>query len=393
MKRVWMRVEITAIAMMCLSLNSISVYGQGNVGTIIGHVGDQSGGAILGATVTLLNPATNEKRTVETNEQGDYVFNGVRPASYSISAEFKGFKVANKENIILQVAEKVSVNFTLEPGAITQTVDVTGESPLLQPASSSLGSVIAEQTIVQLPLEGRNVYELVTLVPGASTSFNYGARQISDPSVRLSGGAGISLNQISINGGRNLTNEFLLDDVPNTTMGFNGVAITPPLDAVQEFNVLTNSFPAKYGRSGGGLTTVVTKSGTNNIHGAGWEFLRNDNLDANDFFSNRSGAKLPEFKQNQFGVAAGGPIIKNKTFVFGSYEGFRQITGGNLLLTVPTALQKQGDFSQTFRPDGTLFKIYDPFTTRKDPATGNFVRDQFMGCDGKTPNVICLSRF
>jgi len=156
-------------------LNQIPVHGQGNVGTIIGHVGDQSGGAILGATVTLLNPATNEKRTVETNDQGDYVFNGVRPARYTISAEFKGFKVANKENIILQVAEKVSVNFTLEPGEITQTVDVTGESPLLQPASSSLGSVIAEQTIVQLPLEGRNVYELVSLVPGASTSFNYGA--------------------------------------------------------------------------------------------------------------------------------------------------------------------------------------------------------------------------
>jgi len=384
--------RIAAIGIICLSLNLVSAYGQGNVGTIIGHVGDQSGGAILGATVTLLNPATNERRTVETNDQGDYVFNSVRPATYKLSAEFKGFKVANRENVILQVAEKVSVNFTLEPGELNQTVDVTGESPLLQPASSSLGSVIAEQTIVQLPLEGRNVYELVTLVPGASTSFNYGARQIADPSVRLSGGAGISLNQISINGGRNLTNEFLLDDVPNTTMGFNGVAITPPLDAVQEFNVLTNSFPAKYGRSGGGLTTVVTKSGTNEIHGAAWEFLRNDNLDANDFFSNRSGAKLPEFKQNQFGVAAGGPIIKNKTFVFGSYEGFRQITGGNLLLTVPTALQKQGDFSQTFRSDGSLFKIYDPFTTHKDPATGNFVRDQFMGCDGKTPNVICSDR-
>jgi Carboxypeptidase regulatory-like domain/TonB dependent receptor-like, beta-barrel len=392
MKSVWMGTKLAAISIMCLSLNWNSAYGQGNVGTIIGHVSDQSGGAVLDATVTLLNPLTNEKRTVQSDERGDYTFNGVRPATYTLSAEFKGFKTALRENVILQVAEKISVHFILEPGEITQTIDVRSESPLLQPGSSDLGSVIAEPTIVELPLSGRNVYELVLLVPGTVPSYSYGSQRISDGSVRLSGGPGIPLNQISINGGRNLTNEFLLDDVPNTTMGYNGVAVIPPLDAVQEFNVLTNSFSAKYGRTGGGLTTVVTKSGTNNFHGTGWEFLRNDNLDANDFFANRSGAKLREFKQNQFGVAAGGPIIRNKTFIFGSYEGFRQISGGQMFLTVPTALQKNGDFSKTFRSDGSLYKIYDPFTTHTD-ASGNLVRDQFMGCDGKSPNVICPDRF
>jgi hypothetical protein len=385
--------EVPILVVLCFILGTSPVFAQGNVGAIIGHVSDQSEGAIVGATVTLVNPATNEKRTADTNDSGDYVFNAVRPATYTLSVEFKGFKSAVREGVILHVAEKVSVNFILVPGEITQTIEVPGESPLLQPATSSLGSVITDETIVELPLDGRNVYELIALVPGATPSFNFGGRNIQDEYIRLGRGAGVTLNQISINGSRNLSNEYLLDDVPNTLMGFNGVGAVPPLDAVQEFNVLTNSFSAKYGRTGGGLTTAITKSGTNEFHGTAWEFLRNDNLDANNFFANRSGANKPEFRQNQFGAAAGGPIIRNKTFVFGSYEGFRQVTGGQLFLTVPTALQKTGDFSQTFRPDGTLYKIYDPFTTRLDPATGNFVRDQFMGCDGNTPNVICPDRF
>ena len=385
--------KIAVLASICFSIGSTQLLAQGNVGSIFGHVSDKSGAIILGATVTLLNPATNEKRAAQTNDQGDYVFNVVRPATYTLSAEFKGFKTALRENVILHVAEKISINFSLEPGEITQTIEVRAEAPLLQPGSSDLGSVIAEQTLIQLPLEGRNVYELVALVPGTTPSFNFGARTISDELTRLGRGAGVGLNQISINGSRNLTNDYLLDDVPNTLMGFNGVGAVPPLDAVQEFNVLTNSFSAKYGRTGGGLTTVVTKSGTNAFHGSAWEFLRNDNLDANNFFANRSGAKLPEFKQNQFGATAGGPIIRDKTFIFGSYEGFRQITGGQLFLTVPTPLQRQGDFSQTFRPDGSLYKIYDPFTTHQDPASGKFVRDQFMGCEGKSPNVICPDRF
>ncbi|PYV01244.1 MAG: hypothetical protein DMG26_13965, partial [Acidobacteria bacterium] len=261
-----------------------------------------------------------------------------------------------------------------------------------QPETSSIGSVIAESTILGLPLEGRNVYELVKLAPGTTPAFNYGGGERASVTANfaLSGGPGIGLNEISINGGRNLTNDFLLDDVPNTTMGYNGVAVIPPVDAVQEFNVLTNSMSARYGRTGGGLITAVTKSGTNDLHGTGWEFLRNDELDANDFFANRSGANLQEFKQNQFGATAGGHIIRNKTFFFGSYEGFRQETGGQLLLTVPTDLEKKGDFSQIYTIDpktGKLISggIFDPFTTRPN-GSGGFVRDPFPG------NVIPPSR-
>src|SRR5262249_27015544 len=159
-------------------------------------------------------------------------------------------------------------------------------------------------------------------VPGATPQPNYG--YVSTAQSNLSGGPGIGLNQISISGGRNLTNEFLLDDVPDTTMGFNGVAIVPPLDSVQEFNVITNAPSAKFGRTGGGLTTAITKSGTNDFHGDLWEFLRNDKLDANNFFANASGAKLPPFRQNQFGGTLGGRILRNRTFFFGSYEGLRQ---------------------------------------------------------------------
>jgi len=364
------------------------LFAQFNVGSIVGTVTDTSGASISGATVTLINPATAEKQAVQTNGAGDYVFNSLRPAVYNLQVEFKGFATVLRENVILNVAERIKVDFSLQPGAVTQTVEVRSESPLLQPETSSISSVIAERTILDLPLEGRNVYELVRLVPGTTPQYDYGGHGDKQTSnFALSGGPGIGLNEISINGGRNLTNDFLLDDVPDTTMGYNGVAIVPPLDAVQEFNVLTNAMPAKYGRTGGGLITTVTKSGTNAFHGTVWEFLRNDELDANFFFNNATGQDLGEFKQNQFGATAGGPVFRNKTFFFGSYEGFRLERSSPLLLTVPTALMKQGDLSQIG------VNLYNPFTTRPNPATGGYLRDQFMGCGGTTPNVICPSLF
>ena len=369
------RAKVPILVVVCCLSSVTPLFAQVNVGGIVGTVSDSSGAAISGATVTLINPATNEAQKVQTNAEGGYVFNLVRPAAYNISAEFKSFQTVVRENVVLQVAEKIRVNLTLVPGTVTQTVEVRGASPLLQPETSSIGSVIAESTILGLPLGGRNVYELVKLVPGTTPAFNYGGGENSSVTANfaLSGGPGIGLNEISINGGRNLTNDFLLDDVPNTTMGYNGVAVIPPVDAVQEFNVLTNSMSARYGHTGGGLVTAVTKSGTNSLHATAWEFLRNDELDANNFFANRSGANLQEFKQNQFGATAGGHIIRNKTFFFGSYEGFRQETGGQLLLTVPTALEKSGDFSQTY-------------TTRPN-GSGGFVRTQFPG------NVIPSARF
>ena len=176
------------------------------------------------------------------------------------------------------------------------------------------------------------------MVPGTTPNESYG--YTSGGSNNLSGGPGIGLNQISINGGRNLANDFLLDDVPNTTMGYNGVAIIPPLDAVQEFNVITNSPSARFGRTGGGLTTAVTKSGTNEFHGDVWEFLRNDKLDANNFFANSAGAANPPFRQNQFGGTAGGPNHPKQDFYFWR---LRRPTSGNRGPVVPDGAHRPAE--------------------------------------------------
>ena len=188
-----------------LGLFSVQAFGQTNVGAIFGHVADQSGGFVQGATVILLNPATNEKITIQTNDRGDYLFNSVRPATYTVSAGSAGFKTAVRDEIVLQVAEKISVDFTLVPGEITQKVEVQAVAPLLQPGTSDIGTAVNTRTILDLPLEGRNVYQLVSLVPGTTPNESYG--YTSGGSANLSGGPGIGLNQISINGGRNLANK------------------------------------------------------------------------------------------------------------------------------------------------------------------------------------------
>src|SRR5215472_12799161 len=192
------------VGLALLLIGTCELFAQTNVGAIFGHVSDQTGGAIQGATITLLNPATNEKVAILTNDHGDYIFNSVRPATYTVSAGSTGFKTAVREQIILQVAEKISVDFTLVPGEITQKVEVQAEAPLLQPGSSDIGTAVNTRTILDLPLEGRNVYQLVALVPGTTPNESYG--YVNGGSSNLSGGPGIGLNQISINGGRNLLN-------------------------------------------------------------------------------------------------------------------------------------------------------------------------------------------
>ena len=181
-----------ALALLGVVVFAVRVFSQTNVGAIVGHVGDQTGGAIQAATVILLNPAPNEKITVQTNDRGDYIFNSVRPATYTVSASSAGFKTAVRENIVLQVAEKIAVDFTLVPGEITQKVEVQAVAPLLQPGSSDIGTAVNTRTILDLPLEGRNIYMLVALAPGTTPNESYGF--VSGGSANLSGGPGIGLN-------------------------------------------------------------------------------------------------------------------------------------------------------------------------------------------------------
>jgi hypothetical protein len=263
------------------------------------------------------------------------------------------------------------LDFTLKIGSMTETVQVTGAAPLVESTTASMGQVLTAQSIVDLPLNQRNAYSLIFLAPGVqgNVSFTYNS------------------DNFSINGGRPGSTDILVDGIPSAPNLANpivGIAVFPSVDAVQEFKVQTNMYSAEFGRSGSGIINLIYKSGTNQFHGSAYEFLRNSDLDSNNFFSNKSGTPLPSFKRSQFGGSLGGPVIishvyrgKDKTFFFVDYEGLRQGTATTLLTTVPTAAQRNGDFSQTFNATGQLVTIYDPSTT---VAQGSgYVRSPFPG--------------
>jgi outer membrane receptor protein involved in Fe transport len=258
-----------------------------------------------------------------------------------------------------------------------------GSVAALETETSSLGKVVDQQRIQNLPLLGRNPYSLVALVPGARPSAGLNDLPVDQ----------ISQSFVSINGARANQNEYLLDGAPNTAAAQNQPVVFANPDAVQEFKVETNNYSAQYGRAGGGIFNIVTRSGTNDFHGTAYDYLRNDALNANSFFGNRAGQKKPPFHFNQFGATIGGPIDfpekvfgpmnydgKNRSFFFGSYEGVRFSQGGTYVGSVPTLLQRNGDFSQTRNAAGAVIPIYDPATTRPNPAnTAQFLRDQFPG--------------
>ena len=247
---------------------------------------------------------------------------------------------------------------------------VTAAPEALQTQTASVGQVVNTRAIENLPLNVRDPLALVGLTPGVTFGANFGN----------GGGQELGRNffksDFNVGGGRSGAQELLLDGVPNTTPDVNRGIINPPVDSVQEFKVQTNSYDAEFGRTSGGIVNVITKSGTNDYHGLLYDFERHSFIEANNWFNNRAGIPNPSFKRHQFGANGGGPIIKNKTFIFGDYEGLRQGFPVTYVSTVPTALQRAGDFSQTFANDGTLIKIYDPLTTTT-LASGQRQRTQF----------------
>jgi len=337
---------------------------------LTGLVKDQTGAVVPGAQVVISHPGTGFEITVLTNAEGYYTFELLPPGSYRLVVKKAGFKSSVRSGIELNVQQLLRLDLTLELGEVTQEVNVTGSTPLLEKETSSLTQLISQHDVENLPLLGRNPYALTQLVPGArvpQSINNLPADNLTDQFV-------------SINGARGYQNEYLLDGVPNTNPAQEGPTIFPSVDVVQEFRVTTNNYSAEYGRAAGGLFNVVTKSGTNELHGSTYEFLRNDKLDANDFFLNRAGQKKAPYRFNQFGVTTGGPIIKNRTFIFAGYEGVREVQGVTFVGTMPTPLQRQGDFSQTFNAQGQLIRIFNPLTTRPDPNhPGRFIRDSFPG--------------
>ncbi|MFN7937519.1 MAG: TonB-dependent receptor [Bryobacteraceae bacterium] len=359
-----------------LALAAPHAYAQNITGAILGAVTDPTGAAISGANVEVLHLETNQVARIATDNAGFYQANYLRPGTYRVSISNKGFKTSVREKLNLPVEGRLRIDFQLEVGDTATSLTVSEETPLIESESASLGQVVNTRSIEEIPIRGRNIFDLV----GLSAGVQINPRAIGSTASTGDIGAPLFvLSDISINGGRFRTNDYLVDGVSIMLPENNNFAISPTPDGTQEFKVLTNSFGPQFGRSGGGAINVITKGGTNELHGSAFWFFRNDRMRANNFFSNARRQARPVFHFNMFGGSAGSAIVKNKTFFFGEYQGHREdIGGGAGILTVPTPAEVRGDFSQRLNAQGALVVVYNPFTTRANPA-GGFLRDPYPG--------------
>ena len=385
------------LTILCLLLLPCA-FAQVDEGSITGLVQDPTGAVIPNAKVTLLNKDQGLSVVTNTDNGGVYTFSPVRIGNYSVSATASGFSVTTQQNVIVAVSQNVRVNIELKTGAATETVEVTTAPPQMQTEDASVGQVVDERSVNNLPLNGRNFTFLAQLAAGVNT-----------PQADTRGNA--ANGAFAANGLRPSQNNYLLDGIDNNSdnvdflNGTNFVVLPPP-DAIAEFKVQTSDFSAELGRAAGAVLNATVKSGTNQFHGAAWEFFRNDVLDAADWFEDNNGIKKGELRWNQFGGSIGGPVIKNKIFFFGDYQGFRHVQGNTQSgIAVPTVLQRNSGYSNlselvsanassAARADalGRLIPVgtvLDPATTRSvtagtvDPVTGiaatstGYVRDPF----------------
>jgi hypothetical protein len=371
-----------ALAAVATLLLAASAPAQNITGTILGTVKDGTGAVVTGAEVTVTNIETNQAVKVSTNQLGNYEAAYLRPGRYQVKVTGAGFKSVVRENLELQVENRLRLDFQLEVGDVSTTVAVTAEAPLIESNTSSLGQVITARSVAEIPIRGRNVFDLVGLAPGVQVN----PRSIGAVASTGNNAAPLFVfSDISINGGRYRSNDFMLDGVSVVLPENNNYAISPTPDGTQEFKVQSNSYGPEFGRSGGGVINVVTKGGTNALHGTAYEFFRNDRLRANNFFANARNQPRGIFHFNMFGAAAGGAIVKNKTFFFTEYQGHRESNSlGGKSVTLPTMAQRGGDFSGTLNNLGQPVIIYDPFSTTA--VAGGFTRAPFSG------NVIPQSR-
>jgi outer membrane receptor for ferrienterochelin and colicin len=353
----------------------VCAFAQEFRGTILGTVMDGSGAVVPGAQVVATNVATQVQLQAVTTADGNYTIPFVLPGMYRIRVESDGFKAAIRDAVEIRVQERARVDFQLEPGVVSDSVTVAGEVPVLGTADASVGTVISQRQIAELPEAGRVSYLLARTAPGILPTDSRLFTRVFDNG---------AVSAISISGAPSRSNDVLLDGIPNTVAD-NTVAFVPTTEAVEEIKVQTNTYDAEFGRAAGGSLNVTVRSGTNNFHGSAFEYLRNDALEANSFFNNRSGLTKPRQRYNQFGVSAGGPIFipkfydgRNRTFVFGVWEGIRQSDPNQILSTVPTMRERDGDFSQSYLDANRLLTVYDPFSTRPNPdAAGRFLRTPF----------------
>lgn len=356
-----------------LCLTSLPAPAQTVNATLVGDVVDASGAAIVGAKVVVKNKATGLLREVETNETGSYRVFPLNPGEYEVSVSKAGFRTQTIPSLTLEVAAVVKQDFRLDVGQVTESISVEAVAPLLQTQDASVGGVVTSADLLRIPVNGRNYTRLILMMPGSS---DQGFSQ-SQGTGALSG-----TMMVSVNGQRRQDNNFTIDGIDNNFMLMNSPGASPPMDAIQEFKVATNT-SAEFGRSAGANINMIVKSGSRDLHGTVYEYFRNDKLDANDFFANREGRGKVPFRQNQYGVAAGGPVIlpklyngRDKTFWFVNWEGFRRRRGSTAISNVPIEAQRNGDFSQQPRT------IYDPFTGVELPDR-NILRQPFA--DNRIP--------
>ena len=357
---------VRSLALVFLSCSLAS--GQSFTASVRGTVKDASGGLVPRASVTITNADRGTSQATLADEAGRFTITALPPGQYVMTVEAAGFKRFSSGTFTLGVQQQATVDARLELGQVSETVEVTGSASLVNTTIANLGQVIDNQTIVSLPNLGRNPMAFTYLTPGV---------------VGSGGRPGDSNTNFVANGSRNSTSDVLLDGVTVVTVeqnsGVTDLKYSPSVDAVQEFKMQTNFFSAEFGQTGGAVVNMVTKSGTNNFNGTGYYFARNSKLNANNWFTNRAGREKPYYRRDQIGGVFGGPLIRNKTFFFVTYENTESKSPLSSTRTVPTLLQRQGDFSQTRNAAGQVMTIYNPFDTQRHPgATGQRARRRHL---------------
>jgi len=351
------------------AISAVSAQAQTTQGGIFGTIRDEKGAYIAGAKVTVTSPSTGLQRETKTADNGIFRILALPTGSYELKAEAAGFAVSTSPGIQIGVDQVRDVEIVMHVGARTETVEVQSEAALTQTETSKLGEIIDNQKVEDLPLNGRDFAQLARLSPGVASSGGGGGQQ---------GGEG-GVSGYSSNGQRSTSNNFMVDGIDNNDYFGGAAAQIPSIDSIQEFEVQTNTFSAEYGRNTGSVVNLVTKSGTNDLHGSAYEFFRNDVLDARNFF-NDSDFPKSALRLNQFGATFGGPIVKNKTFYFLNYEGFRRSAGITRITNVPTPAERAGMFTdQNGNPitipvnpvSAQLFNLF-PLPNLNNPS-GNFI--------------------
>lgn len=364
-----LRVSIGILAAIVLATPAL---GQ-SVGSISGTVMDASKASLPGAVVSARHEGTGAVREVVADASGRYTMPLLPIGSYTVTATMSGFQAQERAKVGLEVQASLSLDFTLEIAGLTAEVTVVSQAAVvqLQRSDASLGQLINAQQVAELPLNGRNFVQLALLGPGTVTG-RAGSFLAQGPSSEVSYRGSMS---VSAQGMRENANDWLYDGVDDNELTAGGVGILPNIDSIREFKVLTHNYLAQYGSRGGTTVLVSSKAGENAFHGSGFEFFRNDALDARNFFD---GAKKRDWNQNTYGGSVGGPVKRNKTFFFVGFQANNIDEGLTSVLTVPTALMHQGIFTESFGGAPAPI-IYDPATTRVDPATGRMIRDPFPG--------------